>query len=272
MSSSSIVDSPEGQRFARALATEFGIGDDAARSAMAALLPGLVRGIEHNTLTRKGVADLMAALASGGHASVIDDPSRIASTATVADGNAILGHIVGAPALSRNLALGAERSTGISSAILKKMLPMLAVFVLGWIFKNGRGVLADVVERLPQSGGMAGGAGSVPGLPGGSSRAGGEGDGPLTLPDLDTVRRGRSAQSDNPYGDITDILRGGKGSSRPGGSGGAPAGDLADVIRDVLGGLLGFKNRSWLSWLIGIVIYRYGWQILKFVLGRLLFR
>ena len=64
----------------------------------------------------------------------------------------------------------------------------------------------------------------------------------------------------NPYGDLSDILR------RGGQIGGAPSGGL---VRNILGSLLGFRG-GFMSWLIRIIVMRFGWGLLKRFLGRAL--
>jgi hypothetical protein len=67
---------------------------------------------------------------------------------------------------------------------------------------------------------------------------------------------------DNPYGDLSDILR--RGGSLPGG------GNAGNVVRDALGGLLGFGGRGVIGWIIRFLVVRFGWNILRRILGRVL--
>jgi hypothetical protein len=78
---------------------------------------------------------------------------------------------------------------------------------------------------------------------------------------------------DNPFGDLSDIIRGGKGI--PGGAGGAAIGGgmLWTLIRSVLGGALGFSGKGGvMSWLFRMVFMRYGWGLLKTILMKVLLR
>lgn len=119
---------------------------------------------------------------------------------------------------------------------------------------------------------------------------------PLPIPGDDVPGMGRHA--DNPYGDLSDILRRG-GFRLPGGfripggqqtGGGArPAGPgvpdtttaggggdfLSNIIRNVLGSVLGGgtgRGGGILSWIIRFVIMRYGAKILQSILRRVLGR
>jgi hypothetical protein len=59
---------------------------------------------------------------------------------------------------------------------------------------------------------------------------------------------------------------GGRGIELPGGQVGG--GMLWNVIRSILGAALGFKGGGMMSWLFRMIFMRYGWQILRTILGR----
>jgi hypothetical protein len=64
------------------------------------------------------------------------------------DGNKILGHILGNKDASRALAGQVEAETGISSSILKKMLPIVATMAMGALGKQSQssnGVLGQLL-------------------------------------------------------------------------------------------------------------------------------
>ena len=68
-----------------------------------------------------------------------------------------------------------------------------------------------------------------------------------------------------PYSDLSDTIR-------RGGQVAAGGGTLAAIVRSILGSLLGFQNRGVISWIIRMVVFRYGWSILKLILGRAFLR
>lgn len=109
--------------------------------------------------------------------------------------------------------------------------------------------------------------------------------------------------ADNPYGDLSDILRrgmglpsGGSGLPMPGGQsqpiptprgnpgGGAglpmpplPQGEvggsmLGRLIRGLIGSAFGFRSKGVMGWIIQMVVLRYGWRILSAILGGVLRR
>ena len=58
---------------------------------------------------------------------------------TVADGNGILGHILGSKDASRAVAAQAAAQTGIGADVLKKLLPIAATLVMGSLAKQQPG-------------------------------------------------------------------------------------------------------------------------------------
>lgn len=105
---------------------------------------------------------------------------------------------------------------------------------------------------------------------------------PLPIPGDDVPGMGRHA--DNPYGDLSDILRrggfripGGGGSPGPSGPSGPsiPAGQggdlLSNIIRNVLGSVFGGGRSSGLiGWIIRLIVMRYGMTIVRTILRRFL--
>lgn len=112
---------------------------------------------------------------------------------------------------------------------------------------------AEAPQPFPDQGGGSIGDQSPLPIPGSRIPGGNDGSGPR----------------DNPYGDLRDIIRKGQmpnGANVPGG------GSLGGVVRDILGGLLGFQGRGLFGWIIQLLIYRWGWGILKRILGGLFAR
>lgn len=58
----------------------------------------------------------------------------------------------------------------------------------------------------------------------------------------------------------------------PDGSGGMAGGTLYNIVRAILGALLGFQSRGLLSWIIRLIVVRWGWGFLQRILGRVLGR
>jgi hypothetical protein len=261
-----ILRDAQGGHSLESLAMAYGISPAQAEAVVAAVVPELARNLERNTLSRGGLADLVTAIGSGRHEGFLNDPNVARSPAVRDEGNAILGHIVGSRDKSRAIARLGAMQAGVGEAIVKAMLPTIAAMVMGAIAKGMKGGLGEVLGRLPGGGGQsrrpAGGGWN---MPGGRTDPGFGDHSPLPLPGEGTGGGRGTGGVDggaNPYGDIADILR------RGGGSGGAGGGMLWNVVRSVLGGLLGFQSRGLMSWIIKAVIARWGWQLLRTILGR----
>lgn len=142
------------------LAARFGLSPDQAGSAMGSLMPAVVGGFQRKAET--GDLGPVTDAANG-----IDQPDT-------SGGNDILGHIFGSKDVSRQVADHAADRSGVSSTVLKSMLPVVAAMVAKHVAAGGAG----------QSGigGMLGSltGGNAPGGPGGlGSLLGGGGANPL---------------------------------------------------------------------------------------------
>lgn len=118
------------------MARQFGLGEDQAQSALSAVLPALAGAVRQNASDENGLGGLLGALASGNHQRYLDDPSFLGSQEAVQDGNGILGHLLGSPDVSRQLAQHASAQTGVGTDIIKKMLPMAAGLLMGGLSRG----------------------------------------------------------------------------------------------------------------------------------------
>jgi hypothetical protein len=114
----------------------FNLSDEETRKAVEELIPALSRGLQKNTQASPGMDDLLEALRTGKHEQYMDKPGSLGSPATVNDGNDILGHIFGSKEVSREVANRASRKSGLSSGLLKKMLPIVASLAMGALSKK----------------------------------------------------------------------------------------------------------------------------------------
>ncbi|MCC6368215.1 MAG: DUF937 domain-containing protein [Bryobacterales bacterium] len=120
----------------RQLAGQFGLDENQATSAISALLPALAGGLQKNVAQEGGLESLLGALTQGNHQRFLDDPSTLANESTVAEGNGILGHLLGSKDVSRQVAASAAEQTGIGPGILKQMLPVVATMVMGALSRH----------------------------------------------------------------------------------------------------------------------------------------
>lgn len=148
---------PQNNAAVHQLAAQFGLKPEQAASAVGALAPALAAGLQRNLSDAAGGKGLLAALAGGHHQAYVENPATLADPATTADGDAILGHVLGSKDVSRQVAARASQQTGIDPAILKKMLPLVAALVMGGLAKQRGGA-----DRGAQAG-----AGGLAGMLGG---------------------------------------------------------------------------------------------------------
>ncbi len=262
----------------------YGLSQEQTEALVQAVLPEFSRRIERNTLSRGGLADMLQTLGDPQVRRALDDPQSLTSPEMRSAGIGILDQVLGSKDKSRAVAARAAASTGLSEIIIKQLLPIIAAMIMGGMSKSGGGSLGDILSKIPgmpgASGGVSaprqgqdGGWGGIPPLPGGGSdstyrappvpspSAGGS---PLPLPGPQTPLD--SGGGGNPYGDLSDMIRRGGGGGGIGTSGGLPG-----IIRSVLGSLLGFQSSGLMSWILRAVVMRYGWSIVRFIFGRMLF-
>ncbi len=146
----------QGGALVKQLAGNTGLDTNSTVTALAKLLGGLNQGIKANTARPEGLEALMGAIQRGNHQRYLEDPREVFNPSALMDGNKILGHILGSKDASRSLASQVERETGVSSSILKKMLPMVATMAMGALSKQSHaqgGALSQLLGGgQPQSG------------------------------------------------------------------------------------------------------------------------
>ncbi|QMU60864.1 MAG: DUF937 domain-containing protein [Gammaproteobacteria bacterium] len=133
-----------------------GLKPNQMQQLLGQVLPVLAGGIKNGAATQNGLDGLMGALTSGRHDRYYDQPDSLSNKNTLLDGNGILGHILGNKDASRSLAGHAASNTGIDSALIKKLLPVIATVVMGAMNKRASsdGLLRPQQAARPNSGMM----------------------------------------------------------------------------------------------------------------------
>jgi len=165
----------------QSMARELGVSESQAASASAALIPAILGGFKKQAQAQPtGLDGLGGVLAQFGGGGLLEEVLGAQPT-NVNRGNDVLGQIFGSKDVSRAVAQNAATQTGLDPALLRKMLPMLAMLVGGLISKQGG------ASAAPQGGAAGGLAGMLGGLlGGGGSAAPGRGAGGLaSMLDLD---------------------------------------------------------------------------------------
>lgn len=156
------------------IARELGVDENTAKTAAGALLPAIVAGMGRSATGGNatpdplgGLGSLAGAILGGGGQSgaagglggmlgggLLDAVLGTSPTPTQ-PGNDILGAIFGTKDVSRSVAGEVAGITGIDEGLLKKMLPILAMAVAGYLAKQAGG--AGNTGSAQQSGGALGG-------------------------------------------------------------------------------------------------------------------
>jgi len=155
----------------QSVARELGVSEDQAASGAAALLPALLGGFKKQAQAQPtgldGLAGMLGGLGGGG---LLDDVLGPQPT-SVNRGNDVLGQIFGSKDVSRTVAQTAATRTGLDPSLVKKMLPMLAMLVAGYMAKQSRATASP--QASGGLGNMGGGLGNVlAGMVGGSGQGG----------------------------------------------------------------------------------------------------
>ena len=142
----------QGGAAAADLAAAFEVAPAAAEAAMRAVASELAWHLEKNTISRAGLANLVEALGSGHHGKYLDGGDVFRDAAVCADGNAILGHILGSKDRSRAVAARAARQAGLGDEVVRSMLPGLAAVAMGGLAMRANGGLGEVLGAMPSQG------------------------------------------------------------------------------------------------------------------------
>lgn len=258
------------------IAQQVGANESDVQQAAAAVLPALLGGLQANAQDPAGAASIEEAL--GQH-----DPSLVDGGIDVAqidqgDGQKIASHIFGQSEDQVVNALGGLGGPGLSSPLVKKLIPILAPIVMAYLAKqvfggttagqqqrNGGGALGSILGSILGGGAQqssGGGLGDVLGqvLGGGQQSAAPQSQQAQSQPTLPAQTQQPQAQQvpapqqSTSSGDagidaaIDDALGGGQsqqgaaGTQQTGGQQGGQGG-IGDLLGSVLGGMLGGGRR-----------------------------
>lgn len=139
----------------RAMAQQLGISEAQASAGAAALLPAILGGFKKQAQSG-GVAGLGGLLGQLGGTG-LEDQVLTPSPTDPAPGNALLGEIFGSKDVSRTVAQSASAQSGLDPTLLKRMLPLLAMLVAGYMARQGGGAAASGGGLGGLLGGLLGG-------------------------------------------------------------------------------------------------------------------
>jgi hypothetical protein len=148
----------------KSMAQELGVSEDQAATGAEALAPAILGGFKKQAQSQptglEGLGGLLGQLGGGG----LLDQVLAPQPTDVSQGDNVLGQIFGSKDVSRTVAQNAASQSGLDPAMLKKMLPLVAMLVAGFMAKQ-QGVGAQG-QPSPKQGGLGGLLGGLFGAPG----------------------------------------------------------------------------------------------------------
>lgn len=184
----------------QSVARDLGVSEAQAATGAAALIPAILGGFKRKAQAEpSGLEGLGGLLGQLGGSGLIEEVLSPRPT-DVSRGNDVLGQIFGSKDVSRAVAQNAASRSGLDASLLKKMLPMVAMLVAGYMAKQGG---AGRAQEPPEAGGGLGGL--LGGLLGGRRSEGGTSgpEGLASMLDLDG--------DGNPLDDILKMVGKGMG-------------------------------------------------------------
>jgi hypothetical protein len=222
---------------------QFGLTPQQTQAAVATLLPAISMGLKRSTTTPEGLGELLSLVGRQQDLyAMYDDPSVAFSRQGHAAGNAVLSNMFGSPDASRAIAGQAQQLSGVTSGILKKLLPVLAGILISGLMRSGSGQaspsapqtapapqdqgggLFDILRQIFQQG-AAGSQGSAPSGPGQSP-----------VPPIGDILESQRKGQGFPAPDQPMIVPEAQPMPMPKGNGGqaGPGGDLlSQILRDL---------------------------------------
>jgi len=155
----------------QSIARELGVSETQAASGAAALTPAILGGFKKQAQSQpSGLEGLGGLIGKLGGGELLDDVLAPQPT-NVNRGNEVLGRIFGSKDVSRTVAQNAATHTGLSPELLKRMLPMVAMLVTGYMAKQKAAGAAPAALNGPTAAPTTGGGlgGMVGGLLGGGA-------------------------------------------------------------------------------------------------------
>ena len=159
----------------QSMARELGISESQAATGAEALLPAILGGFKKQAQAQptglEGLGGLLGQLGGGGLLDSVLSPEPT----DVSRGDAVLGQIFGSREVSRTVAQNASSRSGLDPALLKKMLPILAMLVAGYMARQQGGGAASAPGGGGGLGGILGGllgGGRTTGAPAGGTMGG----------------------------------------------------------------------------------------------------
>jgi hypothetical protein len=140
-----------------ALGRQFGLAPPQTEAAVNALLPAISMGLKQSTATLDGLGQLLGMMGQQQDLhDMYDDAETAFGSEGVAAGNEALSVLFGSPEVSRAVVDQAQQLSGVSSGILKKLLPVIVGMVLSGLMRRGSTGKSAAPAQAGPSGGTLG--------------------------------------------------------------------------------------------------------------------
>jgi len=152
-----ILDNAHDGEGVSSLSQEFDLTPAQTQAAINALLPAISMGLKQSTATVDGLGNLLGMMGQQQdlHQMYVDPETAFGSEG-VAAGNDALSVIFGSPEVSQAVIDQAQKFSGVSSGILKKLLPVIVGMVLSGLMRSGSTPKSARPEPSAPSGGSLG--------------------------------------------------------------------------------------------------------------------
>lgn len=244
------------------IAQQVGANESDVQQAAAAVLPALLGGLQANAQDPAGAVSIEEAL--GQHDPSLVDGGIDVSQIDQGDGQKIASHIFGQNEDQVVNALGGLGGPGLSSPLVKKLIPILAPIVMAYLAKqvfggttagqqqrNGGGALGSILGSILGGGAQQSSGGGLGDILGQVLGGGQQSAAPQSQPTQAQPTQTQQPTSSDDAGidaAIDDALgrgqsqQGAAGTPQTGGQQGGQGG-IGDLLGSVLGGMLGGGRR-----------------------------
>ena len=148
-----IMQSAQNGQAMQNLARQYGLSQQQTQAALDALLPAFSMGLQRQTQDPYAFGSLAQMMTASPYARFFEAPGSAIPTGAQTAGNDVLSQLFGSPEVSRAVAAQAAATSGVSQAIIKQMLPIIASMLMGGLFKSSSnqglgGILGQFAEMM----------------------------------------------------------------------------------------------------------------------------
>lgn len=148
-----IMQSAQNGQAMQNLARQYGISMQQTQAALDALLPAFSMGLQRQTQNPYAFGSLAQMMTASPYARFFEAPSTGIPPGANSAGNDVISRIFGSQEVAQAVAAQAAATSGVSMAILKQMLPVIAAMLMGGLSKTASseglgGMLGQFAEMM----------------------------------------------------------------------------------------------------------------------------